>query len=198
MLASGAFLLCGLCQSVQAQIVASGTATLADVLGANSGAEALTVTYAVDLSSGVYTYTYSVFNPAGDVQLPGSASPGSPEVVDSFSVAFDTLVPGAFIGGSQSGGTSQQNNGVAGLFWSFTGVNPSNSSPTLSFESDDPPTMGNANASDANPPSPWASNPNGQQVPIPAISVPDSASTATLLTGVLMLVPFGSARLRRH
>lgn len=197
-LASGAFLACGmLVQPAHATIISSGTATLVDVIDDPIGSpEDLTVTYQVNQTGSLYTYTYMVNNPTGDVQLPGSASPGSPEVVDAFSVTFDTTVPGAFI--AQFGGVSEQNNGVNGLFWSFNAVSAGSSTGILSFTSDDPPTMGNANAQDANPPSPWSSAPFGQQVPIPqTATVPDGAATAGLLGGVLMLLPFGVKRRNR-
>jgi hypothetical protein len=48
--------------------------------------------------------------------------------------------------------------------------------------------MGNASASDDNPPSPWASSPDGQPVPIP--NVPDSMNTMALLAGTLPLFLF--------
>ena len=193
-LASGAILLSGVLSQTAQASVESGSAQLADVLGVDTGPESLTVSYLVTLSAGVYTYTYSVFNPAGDVLLNTNGLPtATPEVVDAFSVGFDTTQPGAFIAGSQTGGLADLNDGVAGLFWAFTGVNPSNSSPTLSFESDLPPVMGNAGAQDANPPSPWASNPDGQDVPVPNTALaPDSTSTLALFGGVLLLLPFRS------
>jgi hypothetical protein len=201
-LASGAILVSGLLlgQTAQAGLITSGTAQLADVLGVDTGPESLTVSYSVNLTAGVYTYAYSVANPTGDVILAPAQGAGNPEVVDAFAVAFNTTLTGAFVPGTQTGGTAQQNNGVSGLFWSFTGVNPGGSSPTLSFQSDLPPVLGNANASDANPPSPWASSPFGQQVPIPQtppVSTPDSASTMTLLAGVMMLLPFRSTLLKK-
>jgi hypothetical protein len=191
-LASGAILLSSLLsQTAQATLVESGTAQLADVLGVDTGPESLTVSYQVNFSAGIYTYAYTIANPVGDVILPPNASAGGPEVVDAFGVAFDTTIAGAYVPGSETGGTSQQNNGASGLFWSFTGVNPGSSSPTLSFESDLPPVLGNANATDANPPSPWSSSPFGQQVPIPQTgTAPDATSTMALLAGVMMLLPF--------
>ena len=150
--------------------VAAGQAILADVLGAATGPEALTVNYSVTEDAlGLYTYTYTVNNPSGDVLLNNDGTPSAtPEIVDAFSVSFDTTVSGAFTG-SQTGGTSQQVNGASGLFWSFVAVSPGQSSPPLSFTSTFPPVMGNASASDGNPPSPWSSYPNGQQVPVPAV-----------------------------
>jgi hypothetical protein len=196
-LSSAAILLSGLPgQTAPATQVMSGTATLADAFGtaeANPTDEDLTVSYLVTLASGVYTYSYTVNNPSGDVLLNGDGSPTTiPEVVDAFSVAFDTTVPGAYLASSQAGGGSgDQNNGVNGLFWSLAAVEPGSDSGPLSFESDLAPTWGNANASDANLPSPWASIPYGQEVPVP--NIPESTATITLLAGVLLLLPSGSA-----
>jgi hypothetical protein len=175
-----------LCQTARAAIIESGSSTLADVFGTASGPEALTVSWSVDLTAGIYTYDYTVNNPSGNVKLNNNGTPTTtPEVVDAFSVVFNTTAPGAFVPGSQLGGTSQQNNMASGLFWSFVGTTPGNSSPLLSFESLQPPTLGNANAQDANPPSPWASSPYGQQVPIPA-PVPEPT---TMLFGALLVLP---------
>jgi hypothetical protein len=202
-LASGAILLSGLLlgQTAQAALVESGTAQLADVLEVDTGPESLTVSYSVFLTAGVYTYSYSVANPTGDVILPPAPGAGGPEVVDAFAVAFNTTIgsgtTAAYIPGTQTGGTAMQNNGTSGLFWSFTVVNPGSSSPTLSFQSYLPPVLGNANASDENPPSPWSSSPFGQQVPIPEtpVSTPEPPTTA-LLALTFLLLPFRS-NLRR-
>ena len=186
------------CQTTQAQDVLlneSGTSVLANTFGMNTGPEALIVSWAVvENNSDVYTYSYVVNNPLGDVLLNNNGTPTSnPEIVDAFAVVFDTTFAGAYVPGSQTGGSGNQNNGTSGLFWSFTAVNPNTSSPILSFESDLPPTLGNANAQDANPPSPWSSIPNGQQVPVPAVPEPP---TTVLLAGTLLLLPFRSALLR--
>ena len=171
----------------------SGSATLADVFGTATGPEALTVNWSVvESPSFVYTYTYAVQNPAGDVLLNDNDTPtSSPEVVDAFSVQFNTTVPGAYVADSQSGGATEQDNGTAGLFWSFAAVSPGASSPALSFQSDLPPGQGNANALGDNPPAPWTSVPNGQEVPVPS-SVPEPA-TFSLLAGTLLLFPFRAA-----
>src|SRR5271157_417892 len=200
-LASGVILLAGmLCQTTNAQLVLSGSATLADTLGANSGPEALTVQYQVFLSGGIYFYAYWVNNPAGDVILNNNGSPTStPEIVDAYSVAFDTTAPGAYIAGSIAGGTSTQDNGTSGLFWSFNAISPGGSTPPsnpLVFESYLPPIMGNANAQDANPPSPWSSNPNGQQVPVPNVTIPEPATTTLFALAALLLLPFRSNMLQ--
>jgi hypothetical protein len=199
-LASEAVLLAGLfCQTASAQSVVVGTpgsSILANAFGTSSGPEALSVSWLVTQSGPIYTYFYQVNNPAGDVILNNNGSPtGTPEVVDAFSIAFDTTVLGAYISGTQAGGSSDQNNGASGLFWSFASVSPNSSSATLSFESDLPPTLGNANAQDANPPSPWSSSPFGQQVPVPAV-VPEPATTAMFAFSGLLLLPVRSLRFR--
>ncbi len=188
--AVGAVLLSGmLCPAARAQglLNESGTAILANAFGTATGPEALTVDWSVvESASDVYTYSYTIENPAGDVVLKSDGSPTStPEIVDDFSVSFDATVAGAYVPSSQTGGTYQQNNGVIGLFWAFDAVNPGGSSPTLSFESDLPPALGNANASGEPPPSPWASVPSGQQVPVPSV-VPEPP-TFILMAGTLLL-----------
>ena len=196
-LGSGAILLSGLlCQTAQAQTILAGTAQLADVFGVDTGPESLTVSYLVNLTAGVYTYSYSVANPVGDVVLPPSQGAGSPEIVDAFSVEFNTTLSGAYVPGSQTGGTALQNNGVDGLFWSFTAVSPGSSSPTLSFQSTLPPGLGNANASDGNPPSPWSSSPFGQQIPVPQPQITPEPTTTALFALTFLLLPFRST-LRR-
>src|ERR1017187_2409213 len=195
-LVAGAILLSGLLgQTAQAVLLTeSGTSVLADAFGVNTGPEALTVSWSVvENVSLIYTYTYTVNNPVGDVVLNNNGSPTStPEIVDAFSVAFDTTVPGAFVPGSQIGGLYDANNGVSGLFWAFAAVNPGANSGPMSFQSELPPTLGNANALDQNPPSPWSSNPNGQQVPVPTTSVPEPTSTTLLALTALLLLPFRS------
>jgi hypothetical protein len=202
-LACGAIILLEiLCQPARAQnTLYSGTATLADSFGtseANPNNEDLTVSYSVALASGVWTYDYTINNPAGDVLLYNNDTPSStPEEVSSFSVSFDATVPGAYVANSISGGISlaDQDNGPDGLSWVFNAVEPGCSSATLSFESDLPPTWGDANASDGNPPSPWASSPDGQPIPVP--NVPESTATITLLAGMLLLLPFRAAMLKK-
>lgn len=206
-LTSGAILLLGvLCQPAHAgNTLYSGTATLADSFGAaelHPAQEDLTVLYSVTLSAGVYTYDYTVNNPAGDVLLKNNdtptTTPGTPEEVSSFNVGFDATVPGAYVPNSISGGLLflDQDNGVAGLNWGFNPVEPTFNSGTLSFQSDLPPTWGNANATDANAPSPWASTPGGEQVPVPS-NVPEPTTTA-LLTGFLLLLPFRSTIIKKR
>jgi hypothetical protein len=174
----------------------TGTSVLADALGANTGPEAITISWSVSESlADVYTYTYVVNNPVGDVVLNNDGSPSTtPEIVDAFSVGFNTTLPGAFVMGSQTGGVYDANNGTGGLFWAFTPVNAGTSSGPLSFQSDNAPTLGNANAQDRNPPSPWASNPDGQQVPIPN-AVPEP-STMVLFALASFLMPMRSRLFR--
>jgi hypothetical protein len=71
----------------------SGTSALADVFGTSTGPEALTVSWSVvENASDVYTYTYSLNNPAGDVLLNDNDTPTStPEV------ATMTLLCGALL-----------------------------------------------------------------------------------------------------
>jgi hypothetical protein len=201
-LVSGTILLPGLlCQTVQAQIimVETNTATLADALGAATGPEALTVGYSVteNTLTDVYTYTYTLNNPAGDIILPGAVNAGESEIVDLFSIGFNASAPGAVLPGSFTGGTVGRNNGVFGVEWILAtptiaaGDNSTGlyAGVPMSFKSLDAPEMGNASASDANPPSPWDSSPDGNPVPVPA---PDSTSTLTLLAGMMLLFPMRS------
>jgi hypothetical protein len=194
-LASGAMLFAGVtCLNTQAAPFSeSGTSVLADAFGTDSGPEALTVSWSVNENMmGVYTYAYVISNPAGDVLLNSAGQPtGTPEIVDSYAVGFDTTVAGAYIAGSIAGGVFDLNNGVDGLSWQFTAVPAGNNSPELTFESDLPPTMGDADAQDANPPSPWSSFPDGQPVPVPA-PLPDATSTLAMLGGTLGLFRFRS------
>jgi hypothetical protein len=184
-----------LCQKADAQgrVVEFGKSILADVFGAANGPEALGVVWSVGESdSGLYTYSYTVINPLGDVLLTDQGQPTStPEIVDSFSVGFDTTAPGAYVPSSQTGGTVDLDLGTAGLFWYFPPVPPGGRSPLLSFESHAPPTLGNADASDANPPSPWSSSPSGQPVGVPGdpqTDVPEPTTVALFVaTGLLLL-----------
>lgn len=198
-LVSGAFLLPGLpCQTAQAQGLfnETGASVLADAFGTASGPEALNVSWSVvENASDVYTYTYTVNNPSGDVVLNNNGTPTStPEIVDAFSVGVNTTVPGAYVPSSQAGGSSQQNNGVNGLFWSFAAVPAGSASPALSYESDLPPTQGDAVAQDSNPPSPWSSLPYGDTVPVPDSPIVVHEPTATVLLALtaLLLLPFGA------
>jgi len=176
------------CQTAQAQLLnESGASILADVNGTTTAPEALTVSWSVvENASDVYTYTYIINNPAGDILLPGSYASGAPEIVDSFALSFNAAAPGAVVSGP-TGGLVADNLGSAGLFWSiYPVVDAGTNSGPLSFDSEDAPMMGNATASDDSPPSPWASSPDGQPVPIP--NVPDSMNTTAPLAGTLLLL----------
>ena len=81
-LASGAVLLCtALAPATQAQstLIESGNSVLADVFGVNTGPEALNVFWFVieNNNAGMYTYAYNLYNPVGDVALPGSGLPAN-------------------------------------------------------------------------------------------------------------------------
>jgi hypothetical protein len=173
----------------------TGTSILADANGTTTGPEAITVSWSVvEDPLDVYTYTYTINNPAGDVMLPGSPNPGSPEIVDSFGVTFDASAPGAAVSGP-TGSLFEENVGTGGLFWFiYPVIEPGTSSGPLSFQSDDAPTFGNASATDDNPPSPWTSINGGQEVPVPMTSVPDAMSTAGPLAGVALLLAAGSRK----
>jgi hypothetical protein len=184
-----------LCQTAHAGglLDEAGKSVLADVFWTSSGPEALVITWSVvENASDIYTYSYTVNNLAGDVLLNNEGQPTStPELVDSFSLSFDTTAPGAYVPSSQAGGLINQNKGVNGLFWAFVPVQPGNHSSVFSFESDMPPTSGAASASDADPPSPWSSLPDGQFVPVPngPDPVPEPATVALAGLTVLVLIP---------
>jgi hypothetical protein len=206
-LASGAILLSGaLCQTANASLLnIAGSSTLGNSAGVPIPMENLIVDWrVVENASLVYTYSYTVYNPIGDVLLPTIVPPslgGGIESVDGFSVAFNTTVPGLFLPGTYTGGFltgNEGNDGNAGLFWSFAPVPAGSKSPILSFQSDYGPTVGNANAQDADPPSPWAStSPGGTTVPVPSLTpMPGLPEPTTLISGALLLLPFGASSLR--
>jgi hypothetical protein len=189
-LASGAILIsCFIGQSAQAQSIVLGTpgsSLLAYNNGSATGSDELTVTWDVTLTGSIYDYSYTVFNPAG--------------VVTSFSVGFNSDAAGALLAGSETASGGANNNGI-GVIWNpllnsthGAGVGPGQTSETLSFQSDDPPVYGNANAN-GSAPGPWASAPLGQQVPVPN-PVPEPATAGLLALG-LMLFPFRSSIRKR-
>jgi len=191
--------LAGATAQAQVTLVSSGTATLADVYDTATGPEALTVTWFVvdNASSGVYTYSYNVNKPTGDVQLtyPGGQSTGIPETFSSFDLSFNASLPGAVLNMTVPQGGTVVNNGAAGLAWTFASVDPGNSSPLLAFQSSQPPTLSPASAGGgAIPPSPWSTIPAGQPVAAPR-AVPEPATTLLFLTPLLFW-PF-SSNLRR-
>ncbi len=55
--------------------------------------------------------------------------------------------------------------------------------------------MGLADAQDSNPPSPWSSFPNGQDVPVPS-PLPDATGTLALLGATVLLLGLCSTRRR--
>jgi hypothetical protein len=179
----------------------TGTSTLT-TKSSTSSDEQLTIDWTVvESATDIYTYNYVVKNPAKDVLLPPSP-PGISETVDSLYVDFDVNSTSVLTG--PTGGI-----GVGGSFfdialqWSFLdpSIGAGGTSGNLTFTSMLAPSPGEASASDANPPSPWdTANPGGSPVPVPGtgnFGVPDSASTMTLLGGVMMLLPFGRRFLGR-
>ena len=201
-LISGAILLAGAppeTARAQSLLDESGTSTLAPSLtpvggyGANPQ-EYLQVSWSVvENPSGIYFYSYTVNNPAGDVLLsPAGGLTSTPEIFDTFSVDFDTTKPGEYLPGSVSGGALQEVNAID-IAWFFNPSIPAGSSaPTVSFQSDFPPTSGNANAEDASPPSPWSSlSLNGQQVAVPdaPAAVPEPAPLALFAVAGLLFLP---------
>jgi hypothetical protein len=175
----------------------SGSSLLAPSLApvggyAENPQEYLVVSWSVvEDASDIYTYSYSIKNPAGDVLLNSSGVPTSTlEIFDSFSVDFNLATPGAYRPGTIGGAAFQEVNDID-LAWFFSPSVPAGSTgPTVSFESDLPPSFGNANASDAVPPSPWSSiGPGGQLVPVPAaVPLPEPPGVALLgIAGLLLL-----------
>jgi len=194
-LVSGVTLLTGVvCPTTRAQdvLIESGSSILANSLGQTTGSEVVTVSWFVleNTVSDVYTYGYNINNPAGDVVLTGPTA-GQPETVNEFQLTFDATVPGAVISASEPVGGFYQDNGTGGLLWLFPtgGVTPGTTSALISYSSDLGPGMGNASASGANSPGPWASNPSGQPVPVALPRAVPEPATLTLLA-VALLLPF--------
>lgn len=187
-----------ICQPVQAALLnESGSSILADVNGpvtpANPASEQLTVDWSVvESAGGIYTYTYTVVNPANDVLLPPYSGF---EEFETFTVNMDTDIPGIVLPGTISGGGVPTGDSI---FWVvpavYSNANTPESSDPLSFESDFAPELGDASATDSNPPSPWSSVPYGQQVPVPG---PDATSTLALLGGMLMVLPVVSRLVKK-
>jgi hypothetical protein len=203
-LASGAILLFGLLSpTVQAQstVISSATSTLAPSVipsggyGANPE-EYLVISWSVTESiANIFTYSYTVENPAGDVLLnPDGTLTPTPNSVNNFEVTFNTTAPGAYLPGSIMGGAFDQASGV-GLTWDFNAVTAGSSSALLTFQSTLGPNSGDAGADGGSPPAPWSSTSlNGQQVPVPGVvmhTAPEPATT-TLLALALLLLPFRS------
>jgi hypothetical protein len=194
-----------LCQTVHAQTtIESGSSVLQPSVLPNPGPspqEYLTISWSVVLSGSIYTYNYTVNNPYGDViENDDGTLTGTSEVVDSFSVVFDTTVPGAVVGGP-SGGNFSFPEGASGVFWNIASVVAGSSSGTLSFQSDYAPTMGDASADDSDPPAPWSSaSPYGQEVPVPntALAVPEPETMTMFFLGGLLLLPVRSMLHRKQ
>ncbi len=128
-------------------------------------ADTITIFWGVNLSGGIYQYSYEVYDSNGG------------DVVDSLAVGFNTS-GGVVIGGNY------QILAANGVTWNLFGpVQIGGVSGILDFTTLLPPALGNANALNQNPPSPWASTPGGQQVPIPHI--PDGGATVMLLGAAL-------------
>jgi hypothetical protein len=143
----------------------------------------------VENASDIYTYSYTLQNPAGDVILNSSGGlTATPEIYNGFSVNFDTTLTGAYLPGTQTGGVFQQANTV-GLSWFFNpSVSAGSTGPTVTFQSDLAPTLTSASA---NGPVPWSSLlPSGQEVPAPglSLSVPEPSTFGLMaMTGLVAL-----------
>jgi len=188
-LASGAILLFGaFCQTSQAQ---TNIIILPDVNG-NTGDTALTVESIVseDLSDDVWTYKYQISNPSGD-------SSSMTSFTADFNAGYAGLGGDSVLPGTLTGGVFSANNGFNGVTWYET-IAPGTTGGTLQFQSDFGPTSGNADATGSeNPPSPWASDSAGSQIPVPnPPSVPEPATT-TLLALTLLLVAFRPGLLKK-
>jgi hypothetical protein len=170
----GAVIASAVCvQQAQATLVESGSSALNTFVGADAPQDNLSVNWSVTLSGSTYTYSYTVVNPSSDS-----------DYVDSYNVTFNTVAPGAYIASSATGGIIAPAVASSSITWDITQLLPGTST-TVTYESLLPPTLGNDNASDAVPPSPWASTaPGGQLVPIPTI--PDGGLTVALLGGSLV------------
>jgi hypothetical protein len=194
-LASRVILLAGLlCQTAHAQSSLSSLLAPDAPIGVTSPPqEFLSVLSTVTpVGGGVYLYSYILSNPTGDELMnpDGSLQAGTSEVVDFFQVSFNASAPGAVVGGPY-GGIFAKNDAANGVYWLFNDVTPGSSSAPMSFYSDIPPTLGNAQAADSTLPSPWATlNAGGQPVLIPntITPVPEPGTWALFgLAGVLVL-----------
>ncbi|MGP8200228.1 MAG: hypothetical protein ACLQU4_12080 [Limisphaerales bacterium] len=145
----------------------------------------------VENASDVYTYSYTVQNPTGDVHLNGNGTSGTtPEAFNFFFVDFNTTLPGAYVSGSQSG-TSLRKFSSDELAWFFApGIGAGSSSTTVSFESDLPPTWGRATAGDIASRPPWSAVFEwGAELPVPGIaSVSGTTAIPEPTTTELMFV----------
>jgi hypothetical protein len=195
-LAFAAIMLSGLLDQTaraQSSILAPAVAPVGGY-GANPQ-EYLTVYWSFLPAAGGFTYSYSIYNPTGDVLMnPDGTLKQTSEIVDSFQVSFNAAAPGALVSGP-NGGLFSENNGVNGLFWVIPSLPAGSLSAPLTFFSDLPPTMGNAQAEDSSLPSPWSSTaPLGQPVPVPntLAPVPEPATMSLFTLSGLLLLPFRS------
>lgn len=179
-LTSGVLLLFGaLAQTSQAQLVASNEVSMPAVN--NVAADALIIQSVVTGGSGSYLYTYDVSNPSSD----------SAAYVTSFTVDFNAAASGADTGPvTTPTDVTYENNGPNGVTWIFNHTDsiilPGESS-TVSFSSQLPPILSNAQANgDPDPPAPWASV-NANQLYVPHVTqIPEPPVAMLLGMGLLM------------
>lgn len=163
--------------SATAVPIALNTVYTSDLGSSSSPGNLIQINWEVSTALGpnVYLYEYQVVNPPTDTTT-----------VDFFNVSFNAI-PGLNVLASGGGLFSQIVPGT-GVDWNFGPLQPGTSTGALNpsgagalwFTSPDAPTLGNANAQDSNPPSPWAStSPGGQQVAIP--NVPDGGLTVAFV-----------------
>jgi len=204
-LASGAILAFGtLCQTVQAQDALNTlySVNLADTEGHTSGNTVLNVKYEVtEPTPGDYFYSYTVNNTAGTSPVNFNDQADVTQFTVDFNASYSgpggfSVIPGTITQGGVDNGVPNAFNGVS---W-FTVINylPTGSSLTVGFQSDLPPTMGNASASgDSVPPSPWGSINSSEQVAVPQTPAIPEPATTSLFTMALMLLPFRSTLLKK-
>jgi hypothetical protein len=188
------FLSVGPSLHAQSILVDQGTSTLANVFLTPSGPEDVSVSWFVveNTTSDLFTYAYNVNNPVGDVQLNifgQPISPAIPETFDSFTLTFNTALPGAYVSGTIPVNGTLAVTGST-VTWTFPAVSPGSSSELLAFQSSVPPALGIASVGGgATPPSPWSSVPGGQQVDVPR-AVPEPEVTSMFALAALGLLPF--------
>lgn len=182
-LASGAVLWCGGAgQTTRAQSIVFGQEYSSTLASTSEPSENITVNWEVSQTDGSYLYLYELVN-----------SPDAVDTVDQFHISFDTTAPGAFISGSQEGGTAEIDQGPQGLLWQFDAVPPNDTSPVLQFQSMLPPIFGNGDAGDSAPPSPWSSlAPGGTPVAVPG-AVPEPPVAPLIMMAAILVLPFRSS-----
>lgn len=176
--------------SAQTLLDQTGTSILGPSLAPTGGyaqnpQEYLTISWSViENNSGVYTYSYTLNNPTGDVLLnPNGSLTATPESVDYFSVSFNTTAPGAYMDGSQSGSPFESADSVDLAWFLNPSIAAGGSSATLSYESDLPPASGYGDAAGGGPPAPWStiSSPTGPALPVPDVTSVPEPEISTLL-----------------